>query len=210
MPLNLLLSTVLSSAELILNKALTLDPSSKNKLRKLQGNIFAINCVNSGRSILDYSIFITVLDEGILLSPVITDEANAEISASANVLLKLLLAKDKSNIIRNENIQLKGDASSIQDLQAILLELDIDWEYQLSKGIGDIPTQTLSDGLDILKNFISNSAASLTTDIDEYVHEEKNIVPTAAELENFFQRIDQLRLNIDRTESRIDNLKRNY
>jgi ubiquinone biosynthesis protein UbiJ len=210
MPLNLLLSTALSSAELILNKALTLDPSSKNKLRKLQGNIFEINCVNSGRSILDYSIFITVLDEGILLSPVITDEANAEISASANVLLKLLLAKDKSNIIRNENIQLKGDASSIQDLQAILLELDIDWEYQLSKSIGDIPTQTLSDGLDILKNFISNSAASLTTDIDEYVHEEKNIVPTAAELENFFQRIDQLRLNIDRTESRIDNLKRNY
>jgi ubiquinone biosynthesis accessory factor UbiJ len=204
MPLKLLLSSVLSSAELILNKALMLDPASKQKLANLHGKIFAINCTKP-----ECSIIFTVLDEGFLLSSVITDEADAEISASADALLKLLLAKDKNSIIRNDDIQLKGDVSSIQELQAILFELDIDWEYQLSKGIGDIPTQAISDSLDILRNFISNSAKSLTTDIDEYIHEEKNIVPTIAELESFFQRIDQLRLRIDRTESRIGNLGRN-
>ncbi len=205
MPFKLLLSSVLSSAELILNKALMLDPASKQKLVNLRGKIFTINCTKP-----ECSIIFTVLDDGFLLSPVTVDEADAEISASADALLKLLLAKDKNNLIRNADIQLKGDVSSIQELQAILFELDIDWEYQLSKGIGDIPTQTLSSSLDILKSFISNSAESLTTDIDEYIHEEKNIVPTITELENFFQRIDQLRLRIDRTESRIDNLERNY
>lgn len=209
MPFKLLFSAALASAELILNKALMLDPASTKKLKELQGKTFVINCIGTESSVPDYSIFITILEEGFLLSSVTADDADGEISASANVLLKLLLAKDKSSVIRNENIQLKGDASSIQDLQAVLLELDIDWEYQLSKGIGDIPTQALSDSLSFLKTFISDSATSIKTDIDEYIHEEKNIMPTTTELENFYQRIDHLRLRIDRTSSRINNLKNN-
>jgi len=151
-----------------------------------------------------------VLENGFQLTNSIIDEADAEIAATADVLLKLLIAKNKDSIIRNENIQLKGDASSIQDLQAILFDLDIDWEYQLSKLIGDIPTQALSDGIAKLKIFLSNNAASFTEDIDEYLHEEKKIVPTMSELEIFYQRIDQLRLKVDRAESRINKLIRNY
>ncbi len=204
MSLELLLSTGVSSAEILLNKALTLDPASKNKLAQLQGKIFAIKCTKP-----NCSIFITVLEKGFQLTTAIADEADAEISAAADVLLKLLITKNKDHVIRNENIQLKGDASSIQDLQAILFKLDIDWEYQLSMVIGDIPTQVLSDGIEKLKNFISYSASSLAMDIDEYLHEEKNIVPTIGELESFYQRIEQLSLRIDRTGSRINILERN-
>jgi len=179
-----------------------LDSMSKKKLTKLHGKIFSIKCTAP-----EYSIFITVLEEGFLLSTVIADEADAEISGSANELLKLLFAKEKGNIIRNNNIRLKGDATSIQELQTILFELDIDWEYQLSKFIGDIPTQTFSDGLDLLKNFLNKSVASLKTDIDEYIHEEVKIVPTAYELEDFYHRIDALRLRLDRSHAKLTKLE---
>ncbi len=205
MPFELFLSAALSSVEIILNKALNLDPFSRNKLTPLQGKVFSIKCTKP-----DCKIFITVLENGFQLTSSIVDEADAEIAATADVLLKLLIAKNKDSIIRNENIQLKGDASSIQDLQAILFDLDIDWEYQLSKLIGDIPTQALSDGIAKLKIFLSNNAASFTEDIEEYLHEEKKIVPTMSELEIFYQRIDQLRLKVDRAESRINKLIRNY
>jgi ubiquinone biosynthesis protein UbiJ len=205
MPFELFLSAALSSVEIILNKALNLDPFSRNRLASLQGKVFAIKCTKP-----DCKIFIMVLENGFQLTNSIIDEADAEIAATADVLLKLLIAKNKDSIIRNENIQLKGDASSIQDLQAILFDLDIDWEYQLSKLIGDIPTQALSDGIAKLKIFLSNNAASFTEDIDEYLHEEKKIVPTMSELEIFYQRIDQLRLKVDRAESRINKLIRNY
>lgn len=202
MPLNLLLSTALSSVEAILNKALVLDPMSQKKLAKLQGKIFSVKCTNP-----EISIFITVHEEGFLLSPFIADEADSEISGSADELLKLLFAKDKSNIIRNNDIQIKGDATDIQDLQTIIFDLNIDWEYQLSKFIGDIPTQTLSDGLDLIKNFISKSATSFKTDIDEYIHEEVKIIPTANELEDFYYRIDALRLRLDRSQARLTKLE---
>jgi len=202
MPLKLLISTALSRVEAFLNKTLMLDSMSKKKLTKLHGKIFSIKCTAP-----EYSIFITVLEEGFLLSTVIADEADAEISGSANELLKLLFAKEKGNIIRNNNIRLKGDATSIQELQTILFELDIDWEYQLSKFIGDIPTQTFSDGLDLLKNFLNKSVASLKTDIDEYIHEEVKIVPTAYELEDFYHRIDALRLRLDRSHAKLTKLE---
>ncbi len=146
MSLELLLSSGLSNTEIILNKALSLDPTSKNKLLPLQGKVFAIKCTKPF-----CLIFITILEEGIQLSSAAADDADVEISASASVLLKLLLAKNKDSIIRNENIQLKGDASSIQELQAILFDLNIDWEYHLSKVIGDVPTQAINDGLNKLK-----------------------------------------------------------
>ena len=148
----------------------------------------------------------TIYKEGFLLSPVIIDKADSEISGSANELLKLLFAKDKGNIIRNNNIQLKGDIASIQELQTILFELNIDWEYQLSKFIGDVPTQTFSDGLGLLQNFLNKSATNLKTDIDEYIHEEAKIVPAANELEEFYYRIDALRLRLDRSHARLTKL----
>lgn len=201
MPIKLLFSSALSNAEFFLNKALMLDPISKKKLAKLSDKIFTIKCTTP-----DLSIFMTIYKEGFLLSPVIIDKADSEISGSANELLKLLFAKDKGNIIRNNNIQLKGDIASIQELQTILFELNIDWEYQLSKFIGDVPTQTFSDGLGLLQNFLNKSATNLKTDIDEYIHEEAKIVPAANELEEFYYRIDALRLRLDRSHARLTKL----
>lgn len=202
MPLNLLLSAALSGAEAILNKTLELDPLSKKKLLKLQGKIFSVKCTSP-----EIFIFITIHEEGFLLSPVIADLAEAEISASANELLKLLFAKDKSNIIRNNNVQIKGDITDIQELQEIIFDLDINWEYQLSKFIGDVPTQSLSNGLDLLKNFITKTAESIKTDVDEYIHEEAKMIPTTHELEDFYYRIDALRLRLDRNHARLTKLE---
>lgn len=205
MPFNLLLSTVLSQAETLLNKALALDFASKNKLTRLSGTTIAIKSTNPKSSLV-----ISVHQQGLSLSPVITDiteKTDAEISGSAQELIKLLFANEKGDVIRNKQIQLKGDITSIQDLQNIFLELDIDWQYQLSKFIGDVPTQTLSDGMDLVKAFINKSTLSLKTNIDEYVHEEAKLLPSTNELENFYQRIDALRLRLDRSQARINNFE---
>lgn len=205
MPINLILSAVLGKAETLLNKALTLDPTSNKKLTRLSGTTIVIKSVNP-----ECSLFISVHEQGFSLSPVITDiteKTDAEISGPSQELIKLLFAKEKGDVIRNKDIQLKGDITSIQELQNIFLELDIDWEYQLSKFIGDVPTQTLSDGIELLKSFVNQSTLSLKTNIDEYIHEEAKLLPSSNELENFYQRIDALRLRLDRSQARINNFE---
>jgi ubiquinone biosynthesis protein UbiJ len=202
MSLNLLLSVALSQAETLLNKALALDPATQIKLLELNGQNIAVRSIHPQLAIL-----IAINEQGVSLSPLIsdiTDQVDAEISGPAKELIKLLLTKEKSNIIRNQKIQLKGDITSIQALQNIFLKLDIDWEYHLSKLLGDVPTQTFSDGMAFLKNFINSSTSSLQNSVDEYIHEESNLFPSSNELERFYQRIDSLRLRLDRNQARIN------
>lgn len=175
-----------------------LDTNSKKRLEGLQGKIFSFKSTSP-----EISISITVHEEGFLFSPVVNGDVDAEVSGPAAELSKLLFAKDKNTIIRNSKISLTGDASSLQELQTIIVELDIDWEYRLSKIIGDLPTQALSESLDSLKSFLDSSTTSLTNDIDEYVHEEAKIIPTTLELNNFYHRIDALRLRLDRNRARL-------
>ena len=180
------------------NNAISLDPVSKKKLLPLNGKIIVVQCTAPS-----LTISITVNDQCILLSPMHPDKADSYISGSASALLQLLTAKDKSKSIRAYAIQLKGDTVTIQAFQNILFSLNIDWEYPLSKVIGDIPTQALNEGLTLLKNFVNRSSASLINDIDEYIHVEINLLPTTDELENFYQRIDTLRLRLDRNQTRV-------
>ena len=202
MPINLLLSSVLSSAETLLNKAIMLDAKSRNKLAKLNGKIFSIKCTSP-----EILIHITVNDENFLLTSVIEKEADAEIAGSAKELSTLLFSKNKDNIIRNNKIFLKGDANSIRELQTIIFEIDIDWKFRLSKIIGDIPTQALNESLDSIKNFLNESTVSFKADIDEYIYEEVKIIPTTHDLEDFYYRIDALSLRLDRSRARLSKLE---
>lgn len=205
MPFNLILSAALVGAETAINNALELDPLSKKKLLPLSGKTIAITCTSPSLSLI-----ITVTEQGFSLSPLQTIEADSAISGSAAALLQLLTSKDKSKIIRTNAVQIIGDTGCIQDLQAILNDLNIDWEYQLSNFIGDIPTQSLSDGMKFIRDFLSKSSESLKTDLDEYIHEEINLFPSTDELELFYQRIDTLRLRVDRSQARITRLDIHY
>ena len=201
MSLKLIFGSALTGMETVLNNALALDPASKKKLIKLSGKTIAV-AVSSP----SLSLFITITERGFLLSPIQTAEADSEITGSATSLLPLLISRDKTKIIRTNSVQLKGDISVIQDFQNLLTDLNIDWEYQLSKFIGDVPTQGLSNGLKFIADFISKSSASLKNDLDEYIHEEINLLPGTTEMERFYQRIDTLRLSLDRNQARVNKI----
>ncbi len=204
MSFELLLSSAFSGAEELLNKALELDPASKNKLFGLSGKVFEVKCTSP-----EFSIFITIHEQGFLLSPFFDGNSDAKISGKASGLLELLTSSDKEKVIRSKAIKLQGDTEAIQQFQSMLFELNIDWEYHLSKLIGDIPTQTLSEGLDFLGDFLKKTGTSIQSYIDEYAHNEANLFPHDEEIESFSQRINQLRLKVDRSEARIRNFENN-
>ncbi len=202
MTAKLLLAGALANIEILVNEALSLDTQSRSKLARLDGNIIAVKSTEP-----TCFIYITAHEQGFLLSPEIAGDADAEISGTAAALLKILVAHDKNKSIRQNNIILKGDIAIIQDFQNTLMQLNVDWEYQLSKFIGDIPTWFLTEAKNSLNNFFEQSVISLKNDIDEYLHEEKKVLPTRYELENFYHRIDELRLKLDRNQARLAKLQ---
>lgn len=199
MALTLFTSAILASLELAINEVLKLDPACQKKIISLNGSVLAIRCHAPS-----LEIFLIVREQKLVLASYYEGKPDTLISGRADALLKLLLTKDKNSAFYNDNLEVEGNLELAQALQKILTQINIDWEYHLSKFIGDIPTQTLSTSISSTQEFVRNTHASLAMDLDEYIHEEATLFPTPNDLENFYNAIDALRLKVDRAEARTN------
>jgi ubiquinone biosynthesis protein UbiJ len=193
-------SAILSTVETCLNGLLSLDAAAGARLETMSGKVLQVQC-----EMPNLRFHLLVSDGRILLMQGDALTADASIRGRASALLKLLVRGNTAGL-REDGIVISGDSGFLNALQQILQNLDVDWEYQLSKFIGDIPTQAISDGITGAQNFVRQSAANLRDDIDAYLHEEKKLFPDKAQLEQFYVAVDSLRLRADRLEARVARL----
>ena len=69
------------------------------------------------------------------------------LSAPASSLLRLSLAKDKTAVLHRPEVTLSGDSAVLLELAAILQDLELDWEYELSHWLGPVASQLLGGHL---------------------------------------------------------------
>src|SRR5690606_11009118 len=100
-------------------------------------------------------VSIQVHEQGVLLGTGVDDSADAVVRGPASALLELLLAGSGKLSLYGKDVKVRGDQEKVQRLQHLLLDLRIDWEYQLSRVSCDVPTHALADllhgGLDTLR-----------------------------------------------------------
>ncbi len=197
-------SVFLASSETLLNSLIAMDTAMPTKLHPLVGKMLRVEC-----DFPPLSFNMLVSEKSILLMQGEADTANAKVKGSAAALAGLLADNVKSidrGSARDNRAVISGDTDFLQDLKGVLTRLDIDWEYQLSKVIGDIPTQVVSDCLAGTREFARQSADNLRDDLDVWLHEEKKLFPDASQLETYFRAVDRLRLSVDRLEARTKRL----
>ncbi|MEY4640877.1 MAG: hypothetical protein RLZZ227_871 [Pseudomonadota bacterium] len=197
----LLQTALLLPLELTLNAVLALDAASKARLARLEGRTLAVHASQPAAT-----LFVSIRGNKLHLSVIHEGPETASLHGSAASLLGLLLRREPVDNLRARNVELRGDTSFVQQLQALLLGLDIDWEYHVSKFVGDIPTQTLASGLRGAGDYIRKTGTRLQQDVSEYLHEEKQWLPGTGELESFYSAIADLQLRADRLQARIQSL----
>jgi ubiquinone biosynthesis accessory factor UbiJ len=201
MSLALLQSTLLLPVEQMLNVLLALDTATAARLRRLDGNALAVRATAP-----TIDVFIAVRGDRLHLSALWDSPVRASLHGSTSALLRLLAHRGSVDTLQALGVELRGDAGFVQELRSVLLALDVDWEYHFSKLAGDIPTQALASGLREMSSFLRKTGARLREDLDEYLHEEARLLPTAAELDTFYTAIEELRLRADRLRARVDAL----
>jgi len=92
-------------------------------------------------------------------------------------------------------------------MQQILSHIDIDWEEQLSRLVGDTPATFISKGLCTAINFGKSILDSIKRNTEEYVHHEAKLCPTREDLELFYNDVATLRNDVDRLEAKLNLLK---
>lgn len=187
--------------EKLVRQALALDPGTRDRLAGYAGKRIFVETRAPALGIL-----VSLEIDGVHLSPESGLHPHATIEAPSFELLKMALSQDAHFI--GGPVKVNGDVMLVQELHAIGRQLDIDWESGLARLLGDTVSYPVSRGLRHLFGFANRVANTLLQNTGEYLREEKELVPVPWEVEELLTDNRDLRVDLDRIESRLTRLKR--
>lgn len=138
----MLLTGLLASVELGLIRVLRLDSTALPRLAHLAGKVIAVDCRSPA-----LQLFILPSDEGLMLASQWAADVDCTLRAPASSLVKLALSKDKTAVLHAPEVELDGDSGVLLELAGVLQDLELDWEYELSRWLGPVATQLLGGHL---------------------------------------------------------------
>ncbi|MBD8098298.1 SCP2 sterol-binding domain-containing protein [Pseudomonas fluorescens] len=199
----MLLAGLIASVEHGLNRVLRLDSTALARLAHLTGKVIAVDCRSPA-----LQLFILPSDEGLLLATQWAAEADCTLRAPAASLLHLALSRNKTAILHSPEVALEGDSAVLMDLAAVLQDLELDWEYELSRWIGPVATQLLSGHLRSRSRWYQQGFASLNQNLAEYLSEESRTLVGQREAQARFRELDKAKIDLERLEARFERLSR--
>ena len=188
----------LASAESAINRVLKLDSTAQVRLASLAGKVIAIACTMPA-----VTVYLIPLDNDIKLAKQWHAPADCTLTAPATLLLKLVTSADKTSVLHHPDVTIDGNSALLMELADILQSLELDWEYELSRWLGPVPTALISSHLRSGRDWVVQSAHSLHLNAADYLVEESRALVGKTEAEIRFCEIDQLKLDLDRLDARI-------
>lgn len=183
------------------NRYLALDPEAPEKLRAFDGKLICIDIKGPGTQLY-------LLVEGDRVGVVTEHDAepDATIIGSPAALFKLGLKRDSADLFFKGEVEIRGDTRLGRQFKSVLAEMDIDWEEQLSRLVGDIAAHRIMSAVGDLRQWGRSAAGNFSDDVGEYLQEESRDVVGGAELDMFNQQVDEIRDGAERLKARVDRL----
>lgn len=154
---------------------------------------------------LPFPLSFTVSNEKIHVS---TSEAHYDccLVTSVSTLIELQKEQQLTDLIRNDKLDIQGDLKVAQRFADIAQTLDIDWQSELAKRIGDIPAYKMGQLGRRIVNKLSFASQQIQADASEWLVHEKRLMITSAELSYFSRDVDFIEQHAAELSQRIDNL----
>lgn len=189
---------LINAIEKSLNAYLQQDPRSLQRLNKLSGKSIQIILQPFA-----FHFYCSFTDTSLLFSTDTLDQATATIEGTPLQLLNAALMKEHRRQFFAEDLKMTGDAEAAQAVVDLFDNVEIDWEEHTSRLLGDAATHHLSQFASRMRGWLNKTSSHIHSDLNDYLHEEKEWFPLRADLQAFFSEIDQLRMDTDRLEARI-------
>lgn len=190
--------------ETVLNKLLSLDENSHQRVLNLAGKQLKVNLTEIPWPIVfHFSDQINVMAE----HPDSPLHADCSLTMSIATLQKLQEVSQITALIQQKELLLEGDLNVAQGFSQLLTQLDIDWEEQLSHYTGDVIAHSIfATGNTALEDTKSRLRRLLNT-VREGVIEEKQLAAHPIMVLDFCDQVDQVRSQAARLEARLNLLE---
>jgi ubiquinone biosynthesis protein UbiJ len=194
---------LVSALDVALNRVLQLDPRAAQRLQTLEGKLLALHIRGP-----NLTLYLLPVDGRLQVHAFAEGHVDTTISASPLGLARLTLQKDASDAMFKGDVKIVGDVEFGQTIKDILGHIDIDWEEQLSKVIGDVAAHQVGRGVRGVVNWSEHASDSLQQDLAELLQHEMRMLPQRADIEQFLDDVDKLRADFERFELRLSRFEK--
>lgn len=184
-----------------LNRALQLDPDSRDRLQALNGRR-----IEAHLQAPDISLALDVRDGQVQVGPVQTDsEPDISLKSTLSGVLQSLplFAQGRTAV---GAMRISGDIELARLLQDLMKSYNPDWQAPFERAFGPIAGPQLARVLQEGLRHARVSAVNLAQSGAEYATEEARVVVGKAELADFHTEVDRLRQRGDRLQARVKRL----
>ena len=188
--------------EAALNRALALDPETREGLRALDGRTVALH-VAAPPLALQIRVSGDRLDVGPVLDPATPD---LSVRSTLGGLLSQLPFLRNGNAPPVGKLRIEGDADLARRLQRLAERFDPDWQQPFTRVFGDILGVQVANAIAGALRHAKDAAGAFATNAAEYVTEESRDVVPRDELNAFHDDVDALRDDVDRMAARVARL----
>ena len=196
-----------SGLELALNTWLRLDPDSLARSAALYGKVIMVELVftTAGAAGPRLTFYLLPGADGIQVAATYPDAPHVQIRGTPLALANQF-RQGRGEGLAND-VEVQGDSQVAKAFQELLGGIDIDWEEQLSRLIGDALAHQVGAAVREFQAWGRQALSTLLTNAAEYLQQETRDLPPSGAMAAFLDGVDTLRSDIDRLEARVRRLQ---
>lgn len=198
-PLLARLEQVLS---VVLSHLLNSNADTAARLAALEGRVIEVALRDSARS-----VFALPGTDGVQLRRRYDGPVAVKVSGRVADFIAYGRASRRGDSLGAGRIEIAGDLAVAQQVQALLAELEIDWEELLSRAIGDVPAHQVGRAARAVFALGREALAKLERDAADYLKHQSQLVPRRQDLEGFGRAVFMLADDVDRLEARLKRVR---
>lgn len=187
-------SAVILAAEKAINQALAFDPATRQRLSALSESM-AVVCTQP-----KLTLYVTSGQEGLSISRAEQPVATT-LTGTGVALWSLATAKEKN--VAGSGVQVSGNLEVLQRWQAILSDIDVDWQGLVSHYTNDFIGQAATQAINKLAAFTQTTHNDMLASAQHYFSDERRWVPHPNELDHFYSEIKATALACERLEAKL-------
>lgn len=199
MALKPILTAALESA---LNRYIQLDLDIGELLEPLAGKVIAFTIEPFGET-----LYLCPTDCNIQVLDAYPHVPDATISGTLIALGMMGASAAPMRSVFSGEVKIEGDMATGRRFQALFDKLNVDLEERLSHYTGDVIAHQVGRFFRKGAAWSQQSIKTFEMNLGEFLQEETRMLPAGPEADVFYRRVDALRADFDRVNSRIERLE---
>lgn len=197
---------LLAGCERTLNALLARDPAAPTRLAALAGSRLLVRLEQPNIELVihyHHAGLDLLRGEGINEADV-----DAVVELTPETFSEWISGASVERLMFDGKLAVRGHIHLLEATRQLLFDLDIDWESELARWLGDVPAHSLAEGLRRMARWGLRAKDELLQDVSEYVFEEARLLPGQQQRNVLREHLTELEVATDRLEARFKRLQR--